>query len=469
MAVQENTNYSIPADLPQGIFRAYDIRGIVGEQLTPNVAYAVGRALGAEAVKLGVKTFALGQDARPSSPGLADALSTGLRESGLNVIRIGIVPSPVLYFATHHLDTNSGVMITGSHNPSNYNGIKIVLNGKTLSSTGVTDLYDCIQAGAFVNGSGEESQQDVIDEYIGCVLERIKLARPLKIVIDCGNGVGAITAPRLYKALGCEVIELFSEVDGTFPNHHPDPTVPKNMVDLQKAVAAENADVGLAFDGDADRLGVVTNEGEIIWPDRQMMVFAKDVLSRCAGAKIVFDVKSTNHLAEEIAKAGGEPIMWKTGHSILKAKMIEEGAPLAGEMSGHIFFKEGWFGFDDGVYAGARFLEIIAKDTRKVSEIFNALPNNVNTPELKLNISEDKKHAFVERLIAEGEFGDAKKITTDGIRLDFGDGWALVRASNTTPCLTIRFEATTEARIKEIQKIVGDAILALDASLELPF
>lgn len=471
MAVQVDNNYQISAVVPKGIFRAYDIRGLVENELTPGVAYAVGRAISAQAVKCGVKKIAVGQDARPSSPGLAAALIAGITDSGVDVVSIGVVPTPVLYFATHHLDTNSGVMITGSHNPSEYNGIKMVLDGRTLSDGGIDQLYTCIQKQAFVDAQekGKVSERPITEDYLRCILNRVKLKRPLKIVIDCGNGVGALTAPTLFRKLGCEVTELFCEVDGTFPNHHPDPTVPENLVTLQQVVKQKQADIGLAFDGDADRLGVVTDKGEIIWPDRQMMLLAKDVLSRRPGAKIVFDIKSTSGLAKEIEKAGGVPIMWKTGHSILKAKMIEVGAPLAGEMSGHIFFKEGWFGFDDGVFSGAKLLEVLAKNDKKVSEIFAALPNSVNTPELKLMLSEDRKHAFVEELKAKVNIANTKKIIIDGLRLDFGWGWALVRASNTTPCLTIRFEAETAEQLASIKRQVGEAILALDPSLKLPF
>lgn len=466
---QERINYRIPAAPDKGVFRAYDIRGIVGAAFNDDVVYAVGRALGNQAHEQGVKKFALGRDARESSPGFAKAMAQGLLDSGIDVVDIGIVPSPVLYFATHHLDTNSGVMITGSHNPSDYNGIKMVLNGTTLSDGGIAKIYQDIIAGQFVDGAGSYSEQNILSAYMQTILDRVKLARPLKVVIDCGNGVGGLTAPHLFKSLGCEVTELYCDVDGRFPNHHPDPTVPKNMVDLIAEVKKQGADCGFGFDGDADRMGFVTNDGELIWPDRYMMVLAKDVLSRNPGADIVYDVKSTNHLADAITQAGGNPVMYKTGHSILKAKMVELGSPLAGEMSGHVFFKDGWFGFDDGVYAGIRLLACLANESCSAAELFAQLPNNLNTPELKLEIADDKKHAFVKRLLAEGQFPGAKLIDIDGIRLEYPDAWGLVRASNTTPCLTIRFEALDESGLNKVKRAVGEEILRLDPSLQLPF
>ena len=467
--IQEKIDYKTPAQIPAQVFRAYDIRGIVDDELTTDLLYTIGLAIGSEARDQGVQEVVVGRDGRLSGPAFYQAMYTGLMHAGVDVILIGEVPSPVLYFATSTLSANTGVMVTGSHNPSNYNGIKIVMNGRTLSANGIQSIYQRIIARKFHRGQGHQRDLNVIPDYINDVCQRVKLARPLKIVIDCGNGVAANVAPQLFKQLGCEVETLFGEVDGRFPNHHPDPTIPENLQDLIARVRATGADCGLAFDGDADRLGLVDDQGQIIWPDRQMMLFSQDLLARQPGSEIVFDVKCSRNLATVIEQAGGKPLMYKTGHSILKAKMIEVGSPLAGEMSGHIFFKENWYGFDDGIYVGARFLGILAAGTKKVSEIFAELPDSVNTPELKVAIADDKKHAFVERFVKEAVFPDATIFDIDGARIDFGDGWALVRASNTTPCLTLRFEADTEQRLAEIQALVKQQLLQLDSELVTPF
>lgn len=464
-----DTQVHTKMQLDKSVFRAYDIRGIVGEGLTEDVVYQVGRAFASECQRLGETSVIVGYDGRPSSDGFQKALCRGLMESGVDVINIGLVPTPVLYYATQTLQTRSGIMITGSHNPSNYNGIKMVLAGKTLTAGAIQVLYQRIVNQDLTVGQGQQQRDCVLARYLDCICGRVQLARPMKIVVDCGNGMASVTACQLFERLGCEVIPLYAEVDGRFPNHHPDPTILENMQDLMQRVIAEKADVGLAFDGDADRLGVVTNTGELIWPDRVMMLLAEDTLARCPGAKIVFDVKCTSHLAHVIEQKGGQPIMWKTGHSILKAKMFEEEAPLAGELSGHIFYREGWFGFDDGVYVGARLLEILSKKSQSSAEIFAAYPDSINTPELKVMVPEDEKFALVDRLIARVSFPGAQANTVDGLRVDFADGWALVRASNTTPCLTVRFEAKDQATLDRIAGQMRQELLAVDATLTLPF
>ncbi len=464
-----NTKYTIPAQIPQDIFRAYDIRGAVDESLSDDMVYAIGLAIGAEAHALGQKQLVVARDGRLSGPLLSAALIKGLLESGCNLFDIGVVPTPVLYFATHWLNTQSGVMLTGSHNPSNYNGLKIVLNGETLAEAHIQKLYQRILNKDFVWGEGSYEQKDIVSDYIERIAGDIHLSRPMKVVLDAGNGVTATIAPALFKRLGCEVIELFCDIDGHFPNHHPDPSVLDNLNDIRQAVVTHHAEVGLAFDGDGDRLGVVTDLGSVIWPDRQMMLFAQDVLSRHVGAEIIFDVKSTHHLSQVIEQAGGKPLMWKTGHSILKGKLHERGALLAGEMSGHIFFKERWYGFDDGLYAGARLLEILSRDPRTSDAVFRALPDSVNTPELKLFLDENKKNPFMKKFIETAHFEGAVMNTLDGLRVDFTDGWGLVRMSNTTPCLTLRFEGVNETSLKRIEGLFREKLLAVDSQLQLPF
>lgn len=457
------------AEVSKSIFRAYDIRGIVGESITPELIYTLGKAIGSAAQEQGEQTIITARDGRLSGPLLMGALQKGLCESGCDVIDIGKVPSPVLYFATRYLNFRSGVMLTASHNPSNYNGLKIVLAGKSLSEGAIDELYQRVQAGGFKSGLGSYREISVTAAYLDRILQDISLTRPLRVVIDCGNGVSGVIAPELLRRLGCEVIELFCDVDGRFPNHHPDPSVPENLNDLIASVKQHKADIGLALDGDGDRLGVVTNRGEIIWPDRQMMLYAMDVLSRNPGALIIYDIKSTSHLAKLIAEKGGQSLMWKTGHSIMKAKLEETGALLAGEMSGHIFFKERWYGFDDGLYTAARLLEIVAKSKKDVSELFAELPNGINTPELKLAIAENKKFGFIQTLQANINFSDAKLSKIDGVRADFNDGWGLVRASNTGPYLTLRFEADNLSALKRIQKLFRNGLLAMKPDLKLPF
>lgn len=469
MIETKRSNYSITETISPQIFRAYDIRGIVDENLTPDVVYTIGLAIGSEALKRGQKKLVIARDGRLSGPVLLAALTEGLLDSGCDLIDIGMVPTPVLYFATFYLQTNSGLMLTGSHNPANYNGIKTVLNSNTLAETDIQDLYQRILQRNFSSGRGVLEKQDISQAYIERITKDIHIERPLKIVIDSGNGVTGNIAPTLYRRLGCQVVELFCEIDGHFPNHHPDPGEEKNLKDLRTAVLAHQADLGLAFDGDGDRLGVITDKGHIIWPDRQMMLFARDVLSRLPGSTIVFDVKCSRHLPEVIQAAGGQPLMWKTGHSLLKAKMKEESSPLAGEMSGHIFFKERWYGFDDGTYAGARLLEIISRESSKVSDIFNQLPDSINTPELKVPLPEERKTAFMKQLLATASFENAKITTIDGLRVDFSDGWGLARVSNTSPNLILRFEAKDETSLVRIKELFRDKLLAVDKELALPF
>ncbi len=475
MAAQEKIKpvYQISENIPQEIFRAYDIRGPVDDDhLTPDLAYTIGLAVGAQGQEQGEQAFIVGRDGRLSGPELHQALCAGLLASGRDIVDVGIVPTPLVYFATHRFDITAGVMITASHNPGNHNGFKIVLKGKTLSTAGIADLYERIIQRRFINvqAPGQQSTLTcIIDDYIKYIVQKISLSRPLKIIIDCGNGVPGCVAPSLYRALGCEVVELYCDLDGRFPNHHPDPLVPENLTALMAAIKKHDADLGLAFDGDGDRLGVVTNQGEIVWPDRLLMLFAQGVLAKNPGAKVIFDVKCSLFLPQVIEQAGGIAIMSRTGHSIIKNRMIEENAVLAGEMSGHIFFKDDWFGFDDGLYVGARLLQIVAAQHKSASAIFAALPNSINTPELKLLMEEDKKIDFMRRLLKEAQFSQGKIITIDGLRVDFDYGWGLVRSSNTSPYLTLRFEADTLSNLEKIKELFRQQLLAIDNQLTLPF
>ncbi len=457
--------------LDPAIFRAYDIRGLVDRNLSPSVVYQIGRAIGSEARARGESTLVVGRDGRQSSPDLAAALIRGVRASGVGVKDIGEVPTPVLYFAAEYLDTRSGVMVTGSHNPPEYNGLKIVLAGETLSGDGIQALRERIERDDLAVGSGELEAVDVVGDYIERIRSDVQLVRPLKVVVDCGNGIAGAVAPQLFEALGCEVVPLFCDVDGRFPNHHPDPSRTENLAALIQAVREQDADIGIAFDGDGDRIGVVASGGEIIWPDRLLMLYAMDVLGRNPGAEIIYDVKSSRHLAKIIRDFGGIPEMWKTGHSFIKARMKETGALLAGEMSGHIFFAERWFGFDDGLYAAARLFEILANDHRSSSKVFGALPDAVSTPELGIALAEGQPQALMERILAEHArfLSDGEVTTIDGIRADFPEGWGLVRASNTTPSLVLRFEADDEAALARIQGRFRALLHSVDPNLDLPF
>jgi len=437
-----------------GLFKAYDIRGVVDTDLTPDAVRQIGRAIGAEARARGQTAVAIGRDGRLSGPALSAALAEGLQAAGVNVTDIGVCATPMLYFAVYHLQLGGGVMVTGSHNPPQYNGLKMVLAGETLAGDAIQDLRRRIEADDFgpaPAAPGQYATAAVRVAYLERITGDIKLARPLRVVVDCGNGSPGATAPELFRRLGCEVTELFCEVDGTFPNHHPDPSDPHNLADLIAELARGKADIGLAFDGDGDRLGVVTRGGKIIFPDRQLMLFAADVLARNPGAEIIFDVKCTRHLFEWIRQHGGRPTLWKTGHSLIKAKMRETGALLAGEMSGHMFFKERWYGFDDGLYAGARLLEILSQ-VDDIDAVFDALPDSVNTPEMQIRVEGRDHHVLIAQLQREASFPTAREvITLDGLRVEYADGFGLVRGSNTTPVLVLRFEADSAEALARIQ------------------
>ena len=437
--------------LSASIFKAYDIRGIVPATLDEEVAEALGRAFGSAARAAGEKSVAVGRDGRLSGPSLAQALIRGLVATGIEVIDVGAVTTPMLYFAAHTLCT-SGIQVTGSHNPKDYNGFKMVLAGRAIYGDEIQGLRRTMEAGsAQLAPGGSVRKVDVTPAYIERIAGDIKLARPMKIVVDSGNGIAGASAPAIFRALGCEVTELFSEVDGNFPNHHPDPSKPENLKDLIAALATGDAELGLAFDGDGDRLGIVTKDGQNIFPDRQMQLFAQDVLSRVPGGTIVYDVKCSQRLAPAIEAAGGEAVIYKTGHSLIKAKMREVDSPLGGEMSGHIFFKERWFGFDDGTYAGCRLLEILSRSPN-ASEVLNALPTSFSTPELNVACAEGEPHKLVDELKAKAHFAaPAKLLSIDGIRVDWPDGFGLIRASNTTPVLVLRFEGHTQAALERIE------------------
>ncbi|WP_314324230.1 phosphomannomutase/phosphoglucomutase [Comamonas aquatica] len=435
------------------IFKAYDIRGIVPSTLNEEVARSVGRAFGQAALAEGERVVAVGRDGRLSGPALSQALMAGLVEAGVDVLDVGMCTTPMLYFAASTLCT-SGIMVTGSHNPKDYNGFKMVLAGRAIYGPEIQALRQTIETERWsLPGGGQVRQADVLEAYTARIVGDVQLSRPIKVVVDCGNGVAGATAPGIFRALGCEVLELFSKVDGTFPNHHPDPSKPENLRDVVRALQETDAELGLAFDGDGDRLGIVTKDGQTIYPDRQMMLFAQDVLSRVPGATILFDVKCTQRLAPAIRAAGGVPEMYKTGHSLVKARMKEVDSPLGGEMSGHIFFKERWFGFDDGTYAGCRLLEILSREADP-SAVLNALPTSFSTPELNVACAEGEPHALTAELqaLAPEVFAAPAQISTiDGLRVDWPDGFGLIRASNTTPVLVLRFEGQTEAALQRIE------------------
>ncbi len=455
--------------VPQEIFKAYDIRGIVGKSLTPEVVELVGRALGTLCRERGGKAIAVGRDGRVSGPSLVKALATGIRSTGVDVHDVGMVPTPVVYYAAHQLGTGSAVAVTGSHNPPDYNGLKMVIDGTTLSGDEIQAVRQRIERGEFVQGEGRYIEEDVREAYFERVTGDVKLTRPMSIIVDCGNGVAGSMAPELYRRMGCTVHELYCDVDGTFPNHHPDPSKPENLQDVIALLRKSDAEIGLAFDGDGDRLGVVTKDGEIIYADRQLMLFARDVLTRVPGSKIIYDVKCTGNLAPWVRKHGGEPVMWRTGHSFIKAKLKETGAPLAGEMSGHTFFKERWFGFDDGLYAGARLMEILSRE-KDPSALLKGLPDSVTTPELNIKLREGEPHRLITQLQAGANFPDATEvITLDGLRVEYEDGFGLARASNTTPVIVLRFEAKDEAGLKRIQDDFRRMLLAVKPDAELPF
>jgi phosphomannomutase / phosphoglucomutase len=457
------------SQLPAEIFKAYDIRGIVNKSLTADVVRLVGHALGSLAVEQGQKAIAVGRDGRLSGPELAGALIDGICAAGIDAIDVGCVPTPLTYFAAYELGCHSCVSVTGSHNPPDYNGLKMVIGGTTLALDAIQDLKKRIEAGNFKHGQGERRSADINAAYVDKIVGDVKLARPMKIVMDCGNGVAGAIAPELFKRLGCAIVPLFCEVDGNFPNHHPDPSKPENLKDVIKALEDTDAEIGLAFDGDGDRLGVVTRDGEIIYPDRQLMLFAADVLSRAPGGTVIYDVKCTRLLAPWIRQHGGVPLMWNTGHALVKAKLKETGAPLAGEMSGHTFFKERWYGFDDGLYSGARLLEILSRAPNGNALLKN-LPNSPSTPELNIKMAEGEPFALIDKLKAQGKFPGAEEIITiDGVRVEYPDGFGLARPSNTTPVVVLRFEADNALALERIQAVFRLALNAVWPGIQLPF
>ena len=457
---------------PPAIFKAYDVRGIVGRTLTVEAVENIGHAIGSEAIARKQTEVAIGRDGRESGPELSAALARGLRASGINVIDVGMVATPMVYFTTYALKTHSGVMVTGSHNPPEYNGLKMMLAGDTLAGDAIQALRVRIERSDLAKGAGSYRTHDIREMYLSRIVssaDGVKLARSIKIAVDCGNGVAGAYAPELYRRLGCTVRELFCDVDSRFPNHHPDPSQPKNLQDLIKSLRAGEAELGLAFDGDGDRLGVVTKNGSIIYPDRQLMLFAADVLSRNPGAEIIFDVKSTRNLFKWIRERGGKPLMWKTGHSFVKAKLKETGALLAGEMSGHTFFKERWYGFDDALYAGARLLEILSK-VPDLTAALESLPDAVSTPELHVHTAEGENYTLMDALKQSAKFeGSEDIITIDGMRVEYADGFGLARPSNTTPVIVLRFEAENEAALKRIQDNFRRALNQVKPGIELPF
>ena len=456
-------------DISPSIYRAYDIRGVVGETLTEDVVALLGQGVGSEVFEQGHNTVIVGRDARTSSEALQSSLIQGLQASGRDVIDLGLVPTPLLHYAVHELDAECGVIVTGSHNPKQYNGLKLIIGGESPSSEAIQDLRRRIDADQLLQGEGSFDSREIVDDYIERVLSDIRLGQALKVVVDCGNGAASVVAPELYRQLGCEVVELYCNVDGEFPNHHPDPGDPRNMQDLQKAVVEHQAALGLAFDGDGDRLGVVDSSGKIVWPDRLLMYLAIDVLTREPGGDIIYDVKCSRHLANIVLSNGGRPLMWKSGHSMLKAKMKETHALLAGEFSGHIIFSERWYGFDDGVYVGARLLEILSLDYRTSAEVFAELPESLSTPEYVLRLEEGQAEAVMESVDQLPDLPGARMVKIDGLRAEFEQGWGLVRASNTSPALLFRFEAETEEALAQVQSIFRDMLSKIDPQLQAPF
>lgn len=450
------------------LFRAYDIRGVVGDDFGEPQLFALGQALATRYPDCG--TVVVGRDGRLSSDDLSAALIRGLNASGVDVLDVGEVPTPVLYFAAHQSGAGSGLMITGSHNPPRYNGVKMMIGGHTLAGDDISALYaTCVQQ-EFKRGNGSRVGATPDDDYIRRVTDDVGLHRKLHIAIDCGNGVAGPVARALYERLGCEVVCLYCEVDGTFPNHHPNPSVPGNLTDLIATVREQQLDVGLAFDGDGDRLGVVDDTGTIVWPDRQMMIFAQDILRNHPGATVLYDVKSSRHLSRVVEQCGGVARMCRTGHSFVKQALKETGALLAGEMSGHLFFSDRWFGFDDALYAGARLLEVLSRTEEKCSALFAKLPRSVSTPELNVPFErEDQQHEFMRRFLAEAQFGEARISEIDGLRVEREDGWGLVRASNTTPCLVLRFESDSQGGLEALQAVFREQLLRVDPALEIPF
>lgn len=456
-------------NFPHEIFKAYDIRGIVNKQLTTDITRQIGQAFGSEALSRGVDSVIIARDGRLSGPALSTALSEGLRASGCDVIDVGMVPTPTLYFATYELGTGTGIMITGSHNPPEYNGLKMVMAGETLAGERIQELKQRILTEQYSTGAGALSEIDIKPAYVQRILSEGNLSRELHAVVDCGNGVASEIAPELLSELGCKITPLYCNTDGNFPNHHPDPSQPDNLADLINAMHETGADIGLAFDGDGDRLGVVTPDGKIIWPDRQLILYARDVLKRTPGAHIIYDVKCSRTVDDEIRRAGGKPEMWKTGHSFIKARLRETGAELAGEMSGHVFFNDHWYGFDDGLYTAVRLLHILAKDERNATEIFADLPDTINTPELGLKMAEGEHYKLVDELIENANFEDARINRIDGLRADFDYGFGLLRASNTTPTIVLRFEGNDESALEKVKQQFRKLFNDTRPGLDLPF
>ncbi len=455
--------------LASEIFKAYDIRGIVDKTLTAEAVTLIGQALGSIALEKGQSSIIIGRDGRLSGPKLSGALAQGILASGCDVIEIGEVPTGLVYYATFKLQTQSGIALTGSHNPPDYNGLKIVIAGETLYGEQIQNIKLRIENNDLKSGQGQLKQQDIIATYLDEVSSQIQLARPLNIVIDCGNGIAGKVVPELFRQLGCNVTELFCDVDGNFPNHHPDPSQPKNLVDLISKVKETNADLGLGFDGDGDRVGTIAPNGDIIWPDRQMILFSRDILSSNPGATIIFDVKCSQLLPREIEKAGGNPLMWKTGHSLIKKKMKDSGALLGGEMSGHIFFKQRWYGFDDGLYVGARLCELLSQQ-EDIQDTFDSLPDSINTPEIQIHKQQEgQQHALIKELVEAAHFPNAQVSNIDGLRVDYDDGFGLARASNTTPTIVIRFEGNNDQAIARIQAEFRTLLHQIDPDLSLPF
>jgi len=453
------------------IYRAYDIRGIAEKTLTKDIVFNIGKAVATEAKEKQINTIVLGRDGRLSSEAFAESLAKGITSTGVNVLDIGLVPSPLVYFVAQHTEGKSAVVVTASHNPAEYNGLKIIIDGESLAGDRIQQIKQRVEQENYAVGTpGSIDKNDMFkNEYIGIIAEDTHLVRPMKVVVDCGNGAAGDLAPTLLKTLGCEVFELFCDIDGTFPNHHPDPSNPDNLQNLIAGVQHYEADIGIAFDGDGDRIGVIDSKGKIIWPDRLLMLFAKDVLKNKPGAEIIYDIKSSHHLKGYIAKQGGRSLMWKTGHSFMKAKIKETGAALAGEMSGHIFFNDRWFGFDDALYSAARLIGILSDDKRNSADVFADIPESASTPEIYIDLAEEENIALMEQLIATADFKDAEIITLDGFRANFSDGWGLVRASNTMPALALRFEADTTEALSRIQSQFKDLLIQIKPDINVPF
>ncbi len=451
--------------LPQHIFRAYDIRGSVEDELTPDVVQAIGQAFGSMCLDQGISQVVTARDTRLSGPVLLEALNAGILASGCDVIDIGTTTTPMLYFATYHLQTRTGAMLTGSHNPPQYNGLKMLIDGHTLLGDQVGEIYQRLCQGKLHSGSGSYSQQDIRLAYLDRILSKHQLARPLRVGIDCGNGAASVIASDLMRMLGCQISELYCTPDGNFPNHHPDPSQPENLRDLIDLVVRQQLDIGLAFDGDGDRLNVVDNRGEILWPDRQLILLAQDILKRHPGSCILYDVKCSSLVPKMIAEAGGTPQMCRTGHSYVKSQMQQTGALLGGEMSGHLFFKEHWYGFDDGLYAAVRLLEVLGAQTLSAAQLFATIPATIATPELNIALEEGQSGDFMRRFVELMDFPEGEITRLDGVRVDFADGWGLVRASNTTPSLVLRFEGETQLALDRIQRQFGAIIAAANPAL----